>query len=157
MDTQSNISSGLDERGPGLWLIQREDLTKVWSAVSELLHEKPDEGALGNWEETELLHHLSGDNNYGLIVGWDDGEIEAVMIVYFEKTPQDMVLWIESGNGNLRKYLPYLEKLERWAFSVGASAVKIRGRLGLVRVMEKAGYMVTEFVISKPIRKMWSN
>ncbi len=157
MDTQSNLGIRLDEGGPDLWLVSGDDIPKVWPSILDLLHQKPDEGALANWDQDDLFEHLMSGLNYGLVVGWHDGEFEAVMIVYFEKSPSNMVLWIESGNGDLKKYLPYLEKVERWAFAMGASAVKIRGRKSLVRVMKSAGYGITEYVISKPIRKMWSN
>lgn len=154
MDIQSNIG---ETAGPDLWLVKVDDLPAVWPAISQLLHRTPDDGALANWEEDELYNVLVKGMNYGVIIGWDSGMVEAVMIVYYDKTPNDLVLWIESGNGKLRKYLPYLEKIERWAHTMEASAVKIRGSKALTRIMKSSGYGITEYVLSKPIRKLWSH
>ncbi len=157
MATLNNKQITIDSSRPDLWLVAKEHIPVIWDELLDLLNRTPDEGALKNWESYDLFDILVSDTNYFLSVGYHEGKIEAAMVLSFIKMPNNMVIQIESGNGPLFKYLPYLEKLERWAFKAGASEVEIRGPKGLIRAMAKSGYTVKEYVLTKPIRKMWSN
>ncbi len=159
MDTQKT-DKPLDSSKPDLWYVSPEQLQTLWGDISALLHRTPDDGALANWDEQELYDVLTSYNNsYGIWVGYHNKKLEAVIITTFIQpySNEDRVLVIESGNGKLFKYRPYLNKIEKWAYDLGAIYSQIKGRFGLIRAMEPCGYEMDQVVLMKSLRKQWSH
>jgi hypothetical protein len=149
-----------DSSKPNLYYVPPDSVPTLWGDISSLLNRTPDDGALFNWDEQELFQVLTDtDNSYGLWVGYHNKKLEAVIITCFLMpfANGERYLQIESGNGKLHKYRPYLERIEKWAFDCGCTFSQIKGRFGLARVLEPCGYIPEAIVLKKSLRKRWSH
>ncbi len=131
-----------------LFAVNRSQLDEVWPAVEPFLRRFEAETQTTT---VDIMRSKLDEAEAQLWCYAEDGEIVGVGLteVYEHHRGRFCRVWVICGD--LEPYLQGLaHAIEKWAESIGCTAVEINGRRGWARVLE--GYKTKAWVIEKDLR-----
>lgn len=133
--------------------VQPNEVPQAWNTVGPMLLQDPQ-----YWAEYYDLKDIAALLRSGRLQLWlfgpDDGEgdFDLAMLTEVRLFPKKrimQILWI--GGEGVKNALPFLDIVELTASRVGATEIRVYGRLGWVRVLARYGYLQENVILVKDI------
>lgn len=129
----------------------------VWSSMLPIIEER---GAclLGVWSEEEVFRLLC-NGTLDLWGGYRQGSMDGFALCGWEVHDRAKYYHVLHLLGdNLSMYLDEgLQKMERWAYTLGAREIIVDGRPAWKRLLAKRGYGMPTVKLRKNLPKAWGN
>lgn len=120
---------------------------EFWPHVSELIHRAIRRTNLSHSQDIDF-DVLNGD---GLLwIAWNGSAVEAAATTSLIETDAEKVCVLTAcGGENMRRWLSLLGRIEDYAKAEGCSRVRIFGRKGWMRVLER--YRIRNVILEKEL------
>jgi hypothetical protein len=120
---------------------------EFWPHVSDLIHRAIRRTNLSHSQDIDF-DVLNGD---GLLwIAWNGSAVEAAATTSLIETDTEKVCVLTAcGGENMRRWLSLLGEIEDYAKAEGCSRVRIFGRKGWVRVLER--YRIRNVILEKEL------
>lgn len=141
-----------------IWVLSREDIPAMWGYIAGFLEGKKG-GILDNYTvEALALALMLRDDTYLWLAVNDTGKIEGLMVVALSTGTIKTDCWIVGINCvDIRKYLPYIGRFEKWALYHDVTDIVLEGKGAWARFLRRYGYQSKTVIMRKNIRRTWSN